>query len=403
MNARAIARCAIFAAGLWCAGGCETIAPLQPLQSHDSGPDGTGDLTVDTTDAVESGDLPGDSNDVGQTIDVAPDSGDGGVVDVVPDVEDDGGSDTRDASDDVSDLAGGGDAGDAAEDGTTDGGDAGGPAIVTCDPSLPFGDAIPVYGLNRQPGKEFQFHVSPDELTAYVSAGDAWWVGDLFVSQRSSKSEPFGPLMPLTTLNTEFFEGSIVVTPDGLTAVFDSDRDRQRTGARIFMATRATPTGSFGTPNEVVIRGGLIDEYDPYVLPDSSALYFRLNAQDGIGIYRVPLAGMNAGSATPVLLGLDDRYPVVTADELTIYFTANDSVGSTWGDIWTMTRTSRDMPFSSPTSLSELNTQDIEIPQSLSPDGCRLYFTRTFASAGGVSYSFVAERVRRPPDAGALD
>jgi hypothetical protein len=302
------------------------------------------------------------------------------------------------ASDDggVGDVAqDSGDLGDAGEDATTttDGGGADGPDVITCDPSLPFGDAIPVYGLNRQPGKEFRVHVSPDQLTAYVSAGDDWLAGDLFVSKRPGKTEPFGPLVSLTTLNTDYFENSVAVTADGLTAVFDSDRDRTRAGARIFIATRTASTQPFGKPNELVIDDGAISEYDPYVLADGSAVYFRFDPNEGAGIYRVPLAGMNAGSPIPVVLGSDKRFPIVTPDERTIYFTAGAN-----GDIWTMTRASREMPFSGPTTVSELNTDDFELPQSLSPDGCRLYFTRTFAS--GASYSFVAERVQRQPDAG---
>lgn len=288
---------------------------------------------------------------------------------------------------------GGGASADAADGGTaTDGGDASDAdgAVVTCDPSLPFAPPVPVYGLNRQPGREFRLHVSPDELTAYVSAGDNWWTADLFVSQRTSRGEPFGPLMPLTALNTAYMEDSVALTADGLTVVFDSDR--KGAGGRIYMATRLTPTAPFGVANEVVIDDGSVDEYDPFVSPDGSALYFSSNGKGGAaGIYRVALSGMSAGPPTPVVLGSDKRFPLVTPDERTIYFAADK-------DIWTMTRASREMPFSGPTRLSELSTSDYAIPQSLSSDGCRLYLTRTVPGTQA-SYSFIAER-RQPDGAG---
>jgi hypothetical protein len=401
-------RVLVLAAGLLFGLGCEAVAPLQPLPDTDSGTDaatadkvgGEGGVEAGQLDAAPRLDVNGVSDavpesDVGTTADVPPDTSDGGAPDDAPKT-DVGDGDASDASSDdggVVDVAeDSGDVGDASEDGkTTDGGGADGPDVVTCDPALPFRDAIPVYGLNRQPGREFRVHVSPDELTAYIAAGDAWWVSDLFVSQRSSKAEPFGPLAPLTTLNTAYMEASIAVTADGLTAVFDSDR--MGGGGRIYLAMRTMPSDSFFATNEVVIHGNLFDEFDPYLLPDGSALYFTSNTSEGVGIYRVPLSGMNAGAPTPVVLGSGRRFPVVTPDERTIYFTSGPSA-----DISTMTRASREMPFSGLTTLTELNTEDFELPQSLSPDGCRLYFTRTLAS--GASYSFVAERVRRQPDAG---
>jgi hypothetical protein len=262
------------------------------------------------------------------------------------------------------------------------------PPAVHCDSSLPFGNALPVYGLNRTPGTEQRVYLSPDELIAYVSAGSNFDFADLYVTKRGSKADPFGPLVPLTELNGPDAEAGVSVTGDQLTVFMNSNRSGD---GRIWAATRQTPDVPFGSPSEVLIFGGSSAAWDPYVLPTGKALYFMDNGSGTSLNYRADVNGTDVGD--PVLVQLPTRAetPVVSPDELTIYFAAFDPLGTTWGDIWMATRTSTDVPFSQPTDLSELNTTGHNFPEWISPDGCRLYFGRSPAQ-GGV-YSYVAERV----------
>jgi hypothetical protein len=263
-----------------------------------------------------------------------------------------------------------------------------------CDPSMPFAPAMLVPGLNRNPGMEYRVNVSPDELTAYVSSGSTWWQSDLFVSTRASRADLFGPLVPLPTLDVGH-EVSISVTADGLTAFFD----RADLNGRIFAATRTTIDQPFGTPGPVILDPSMPQEYDPYVLPDESALYFTAvldpsTSATPTGILRTAL---DADPPALLLLGMTARFPVVSADELTLYLSAPSSPGSDDFDIWITTRPTRSAPFAAPTKVDELNTSTTEGPQWISPDGCRLYFTRTYAPDGSQAFSFVAERA--PPAA----
>jgi hypothetical protein len=270
------------------------------------------------------------------------------------------------------------------------------PPPSMCDLSMPFGAPVLVYGLNRNPGDEYRINVSPDELTAYVASGAAWNTSILFVSTRASRTDPFAPLVPLTSLNAGM-EVSVSVTADGLTIFFD----RTTMNGQIFAATRTALDQPFGMPGHVVLNPGTPEEFDAYVLPDGSALYFTAVLEQGgmTGqIYRAAMRGTRADPPVPVQTIPGARFPVVSADELTLYFAAPSAPAETQLIIFVTTRTSRDDPFDPPAKITELMTSAFDAPQWISPDGCRLYFTRSNGfQVAGASYSFVAERT--PPAA----
>lgn len=399
-------RSIILAAVLPLVFGCELLAPIKPLPGIDAGREaGTTDGGRDADAAVDhdSRDAAMDRSDareVGTTHDAGGEE-----------AERDGGQDRYDAADGDADRGRSSDAspdtsadapGDrrdaaGADSGHGDGGSDGVPPVVTCDPSMPFGEPVLVYGLNRDPGTEWSITVSPDELTAYVAVGSYWTLAHPQMAKRANRAEPFAALVPLTALNGPTFEQAMSVTEDGLTLFMESNRPDMNAPTRIYVSTRQNTDEPFGSPSDVQLEQGMPDEFDPYVLPDGSALYFTSNIV-GLGFFsRAALDGTKAETPT-LVLQYNARFPVVSADELTMYFGWNDPHTGIWGDIWIATRPSRDVPFGVPTNVSEVNTPDQEWPQWISPDGCRLYLTRQ-TSAGG-AFSFVAERLRPiPPSA----
>ena len=422
MTPASICRGILPAAALLFGLGCEAVAPLQPLPDKDSGTDAAMADEVGREDGAEAGQLDtaprldgndmsdaAPKSDVATTADIRPDSADGGTPDDVPKAdggEGDASDATSDASDDTSDDGGVVDAAtsddggvvDAAQEssdvgevgGSTDGGidgqapdgrDGADGTVVTCNPWARFKKPLAVYGLNRQRGKEFRIHVSPDELTAYVSSGEWWGAADIYTATRGSRMDPFGALVPVTSINSDGAEDSVSLTGNGLTIVLDSNR----TGSGwIYAATRQSISDPFPSPTRVTLTKDANDELDPYVLPDGSAVYFIADLPDHSGIYRAALNGTTPGELTPIFTA-GERLPVVTQDELTIYFDGG-------GDIWMATRASRDRPFEEPINLDELNGDTTyEYPQSISPDGCRLYFSQILLP-GDETFSMVAER-----------
>ncbi|MGC4093580.1 MAG: hypothetical protein QM756_37915 [Polyangiaceae bacterium] len=139
-----------------------------------------------------------------------------------------------------------------------------------------------------------------------------------------------------------------------------------------------------------------VEKGGPYMLPDGSAMYFHGVALDNSDLYRAE-RGPNGFTAASLVDGANsavgEAFPVVTADELTIYFLSDRPAGVGAYDIWVASRSSTSDPFSNATPLDALNTPETEMPSWVSPDGCRLYFDR-----GGSFWQdnqiLVAERTR---------
>jgi Tol biopolymer transport system component len=74
-------------------------------------------------------------------------------------------------------------------------------------------------------------------------------------------------------------------------------------------------------------------------------------------------------------------HPWLTGDELNIFF---DKVTSNTRGLWTATRTAKNLPFSNPRSLTELNTPSgDEGTCSVTADGLAIYFTSERNSSSG--------------------
>jgi len=280
-----------------------------------------------------------------------------------------------------------------------------GPEIpATCSPFTPFNAPALVPGMNiAVPGRDFEPRLSPDELTVYFARVTLTttppWGYDLYVATRSSVSDPFGEAVRLDELDTPAIEADPFISADGLTLFFASDRGRASQNTRIFFAMRSSLLDSFSSSQEYVTLSSPVPEQGdggPYFLPDASAVYFHSSRRAGDSdIYRAPLGG--AGAGTPVLVSStitsDNEFePVVTPDDLTLYYTSTrQDAGAKGGtDIWMVTRPSKQSDFGPPVNVSELNTATFEYSNWISADGCRFYFTRGDQTIG--LWVYMAER-----------
>lgn len=84
--------------------------------------------------------------------------------------------------------------------------------------------------------------------------------------------------------------------------------------------------------------------------------------------------------------------PLVSGDGLTIYFRSSRPGGAGDSDIWRATRRDVTENFGDIVNVSELNLDDFEFADWISPDECRLYMTSR--RPGGTSGwdMWVAER-----------
>jgi hypothetical protein len=251
-----------------------------------------------------------------------------------------------------------------------------------CDPSQRFGAPVLVTGIHAAGGNDVTPRLSRDELTLYF-ANDQTSAGafKLFMATRPRFGADFGAPALIPGLNSK--DGSSLnptVTEDGLTMYLESTR---ATEPIIYLTSRAELTAHWSDPLVYLGAGDsgpdvMVGDRAPYVLPAGNVLYFQSTRTGNADIFRADIATVTVADVRGVNSAYDELRPVVTEDELTIYFASSrpDPAAQGGWDIWVATRGSRDADFGAPTVVRELSTEESESPGWISPDGCRLYFDR---------------------------
>jgi hypothetical protein len=322
--------------------------------------------------------------------------------------------DARDASDESA-APGESDASDAMAVDAVEAGDDGSSrpdSGEACGQTRPFGLATLANGNDSTKG-DVEPWLSRDELTMYFASNRGGGQGAIYVTTRPSLQEPFGPasLVPgLAASDPSSSDGRPALPADELTIYFESTRSGR---SNIHYSTRASKQDAWSAPQLVpgVSDGVNDDAGGPFIMPSGNVLYFHSLRgscchQD---IFRTERVG--GGWSPPTRLAnvswllTDDLLPVVSDDELTMFFMTTRSDVN--GDIWVATRRSLSEDFGDQFKdvcdlalVTELQTTQTDGPSWLSPDGLRLYITRS-SSAGSRIYV-----TSRPPaanlDAGAL-
>ena len=117
--------------------------------------------------------------------------------------------------------------------------------------------------------------LTPDELTIFFNAyempgGKGGY--DLWTASRPDKDSPFGKVRNLATINTAFSEGAPAVSFDGLTLLFQSDRNGDQ---QLFRATRESTDEFFADVEHLSVfdtPGGI--SVHPFISSDGRELYF---------------------------------------------------------------------------------------------------------------------------------
>jgi len=176
------------------------------------------------------------------------------------------------------------------------------------------------------------------------------------------------------------------VTADGL-SMFAMSRASGALPCHVTLATRTSITLAFSGLQVVATVNSTTNDGEPYILPTGNVLYFDPDRGGNYGLYRSSKTG--GAFSTPTLVSrvnLDsannEENPVVTPDELTLFFSSNRSGGLGSLDIYEATRLTVADGFGAPIALTSLNTASYEAPTWISADGRELYFTRLEANVG---------------------
>lgn len=135
------------------------------------------------------------------------------------------------------------------------------------------------------------------------------------------------------------------------------------------------------------------EEGTPSFNGDYTRMYFTRckmskKGKQGCQIYVAPQTGRGWDNATVVALAADTMvvaHPAITADDLTLYFTADLPGGFGGLDIWKVTRSSRDGAWSEPINLgNKINTEGDECFPYVHQDGTLYFSSNGQAGMGGL-------------------
>ena len=266
-------------------------------------------------------------------------------------------------------------------------------APVRCNRAAPFGAGQRITELDTAAEEDFAT-LTPDELTMYFSSTRTGAVGgyDLFTATRADRSSPWGNIQIVGGVNTAMNERDPMVSEDQRTlyAFISVAPDYQ-----IGVTTRTTAAGLFnGFTDAPVINSVGSNEEGGTLL--ANALYFSTNRTGTYQLVRAARTGATLGAPLLVIGDmLDDpsgvAQPVVTPDELHLYFESPRPGGMGTDDIWYASRTNLADGFSAPVNLGTLNTTSADFPTWVSADNCVLYYT---SRSSGTYDLFTATRGR---------
>lgn len=233
---------------------------------------------------------------------------------------------------------------------------------------------------------------SRDGLSLYFSSTRRGGLGgeDIWVSQRPSTDDPWGPPVSLPTpVNTDANERSPDLSRDGHFLYFSSSRPGGAGGFDIWASWRANTRDDFAWQPPVNLGPGVngtAGEFGPTYFENSvggiPTLFFTSNRAGGAGGIDILASTLLTGGAfspavpvTELNTPQNDFRPAIRNDGLEIIFDSNrPGLGSAARDLWVSTRASVTEPWSAPVNLGPpVNTAALdETLPALSPDGTEL-------------------------------
>ncbi len=207
---------------------------------------------------------------------------------------------------------------------------------------------------------------------------------DLWMSTRSTTSGTWGMATNLgATINSAFDDRAPTLSSDGLTLIFNSNRNGN---SDLFMSTRNSITDAWSSPATILGLNSPFDEGGAHLSNDGLRIYFQSD-RGGSGAADIFMAqrastsdawGSVSNLGSVVNSSGFDMQPSISADELSLYFHHSPS-----GDIFVSQRNSIFDAWGTPQALgANINTGVFEASPFITADGSALYFSRDVAGGG---------------------
>lgn len=135
-----------------------------------------------------------------------------------------------------------------------------------------FNQVVELTTLNSTSTEQLPW-VTADELTIYFIS-DRAGSRDIWTASRAQRTDEFAAPTPVVELNSDGDDGKLTLSPDGLVAIFASDRPGGVGGLDFYRAARRTTNEPFEAPTLISELSTPQADYDPELTRSGDTLYF---------------------------------------------------------------------------------------------------------------------------------
>lgn len=201
-----------------------------------------------------------------------------------------------------------------------------------------WGEPLPITAINTN-GHDATVHISHDGQKLFIYRNVGVGSGDIFMSKLDGAN--WGIPEKVKGINSNFWEGSVCLSPDEKTIYFSSDRQGGQGGRDIYYA-QLLPDGSWGNVKNLGPEiNTKFDEDAPFIHSDGKTLFFASTGHNTIGGYDIFRSELKQGKWTtpynvgkPVNTTQDDKFYVVSSDGERGYYSSEKKDGKGLQDIY---------------------------------------------------------------------
>lgn len=239
--------------------------------------------------------------------------------------------------------------------------------------------------------QDIEVSISKDGLSLYIASNRAGGFGgfDIWVSQRASVDDPWGPPQNLgPTINTPLREQAPFLTIDGHRMYFFSDRPGGFGGTDLYVSRRRDKRNDFGWRTPENLGSGPNSAFNENLsvnfeddIAGTSTLYFNSNLPGGVGATDIyastlqPDETFGPAVLVPELSSPSNDAPcAIRRDGLEIFQgSTRPGTDPTFFDLWVATRASMADAWSTPANLGSV----VNSPTPFGDSRCALSFDAT--------------------------
>jgi hypothetical protein len=199
-------------------------------------------------------------------------------------------------------------------------------------------EPVPISSINTN-GHDATVYISHDGQKLFIYRNVGVGSGDIFMSKLDGAN--WGIPEKVKGINSNFWEGSVCLSPDEKTIYFSSDRQGGLGGRDIYFA-QLMPDGSWGNVKNLGPEiNTKFDEDAPFVHSDGKTLFFASTGHNTIGGYDIFRSEFKQGAwstpynvGKPVNTAQDDKFYVVSSDGERGYYSSEKKDGFGQQDIY---------------------------------------------------------------------